>query len=138
MTVTEGHFMKYQYYISIVPTIYSTSSGVDIRTNQYAVTSQSHLVGETSAPGIFFKYDIEPIMLIVQAGRHSFLRFLLRVVNVLSGALVAAQWGLGFLDVVEDVYGERIRKLLGRGGSGGGFSSRDTATGLLGHEKRMV
>ncbi|KAL8745764.1 MAG: hypothetical protein Q9190_002144, partial [Brigantiaea leucoxantha] len=85
---TNEHFFKYQYYLSVVPTIYTRSpppppssslltpsSNFDyqlqreyvdprttILTNQYAATSQSHPVSERMVPGIFFKFDIEPIL----------------------------------------------------------------------------
>ena len=74
----EDHFYKFQYYLSIVPTIYSDSLAAlraldsadsadtagffaqrAIKTNQYAVTSQSHTVPEQSVPGVFVKFDID-------------------------------------------------------------------------------
>jgi hypothetical protein len=39
------------------------SSSHAIRTNQYAITSQSYSVPENYMPGIFIKFDIEPISL---------------------------------------------------------------------------
>ncbi len=61
-------------------------------TNQYAVTEKSHLVGERSVPGVFFKYDIEPVMLLIERERAGVLRLLVRLVNVVSGVLVAGAW----------------------------------------------
>ncbi len=61
-------------------------------TNQYAATSQSREVPENSVPGIFFKYDIEPILLIVAEQRSSFLALVVRLVNVVSGVLVGGGW----------------------------------------------
>lgn len=115
---TPDHFYKFQYYTSIVPTIYTTDSHhlslsppeniLDpshndynnpysyspntVWTNQYAVTSQSHQVGENLVPGIFFKYDIEPLLLIVSEEWGGFLALLVRLVNVVSGVLVAGSW----------------------------------------------
>lgn len=43
-------------------------------------------------PGIFFKFDIEPILLTVRAERDSFLRAVVRIVNVISGVLVGGGW----------------------------------------------
>ncbi|KAL8708685.1 MAG: hypothetical protein Q9220_006510, partial [cf. Caloplaca sp. 1 TL-2023] len=116
---TADHFYKYQYYISIVPTIYTRSpsppslpappssttssskstSGDNntpdlpynpsdqntLHTNQYAATSQSHPVNERTIPGIFFKFDIEPILLTVREERAGFLALVVRLVNVVSG-----------------------------------------------------
>ncbi|MCJ1254942.1 hypothetical protein MMC24_002758 [Lignoscripta atroalba] len=107
LATTPAHFFRYQYYLSIVPTVYTrsstpslsspspgviTSSSDSIFTNQYAVTSQSHLVGEQSIPGIFFKFDIEPILLTISERRGGFLALVVRVVNVVSGVLVGGGW----------------------------------------------
>ncbi|KAL9596958.1 MAG: hypothetical protein Q9219_005469 [cf. Caloplaca sp. 3 TL-2023] len=112
---TPDHFYKYQYYLSVVPTIYtrspsppppppsssssssssstsSSSTRNTIITNQYAATSQSHPVPENVIPGIFFKFDIEPILLTVREERESFLWLVVRVVNVVSGVLVGGGW----------------------------------------------
>ncbi|KAI1000590.1 hypothetical protein K3495_g7606 [Podosphaera aphanis] len=91
-----NHFQKYQYFLSIVPTIYSVESSYSnsvVYTNQFAVTDQSQMVGERSVPGIFFKYDIEPMLLIIEESRDGFLQFLIKMVNVVSGVLVTCHWG---------------------------------------------
>ncbi|MCJ1431031.1 hypothetical protein MMC27_000381 [Xylographa pallens] len=108
VATTDTHFNKFQYYLSIVPTIYTRTftdriplnrtthsplaSASTILTNQYAVTSQSHEVPEQSIPGIFFKFDIEPILLTISESRGGFLALCLRVVNVISGVLVGGGW----------------------------------------------
>ncbi|KAF5875033.1 putative endoplasmic reticulum-golgi intermediate compartment protein 2 protein [Botrytis fragariae] len=119
---TPNHFHKYQYFLSIVPTLYSlspstfspSSSPTLLRTNQYAVTSQEHIVGERSVPGIFFKYDIEPLLLTVEESRDGFLRFVVKVVNVVSGVLVAGHWGFTITEWGLRVWGRRS----GRGAKG--------------------
>lgn len=137
--ITEAHFHKFQYYLNIVPTIFtsrrvSTPSGAldprllpqpptldmtphskskdgrvthvpitskqkrdhrSIFTNQYAATSQSREVASNTIPGIFFKYDIEPILLIVSARNTSFLALAVRLVNVISGLLLKMSGFLG-------------------------------------------
>jgi len=113
---TPNHFHKFQYFLSIVPTIYtidpSTPYGTrTIFTNQYAVTEQSHIVGERQVPGIFFKYDIEPMLLTVEESRDSFLRFVVKVVNVFSGVLVAGHWGFTITEWAIAVLGKRRRKM---------------------------
>ncbi|KAI9844684.1 MAG: hypothetical protein M1837_005426 [Sclerophora amabilis] len=93
LATTDFHFYKFQYYLSIVPTLYSASStSKSVTTNQYAVTEQSHVIGEQSVPGVFFKFDIEPILLMVREERGGFLAFSVRLVNVISGVLVAGGW----------------------------------------------
>ncbi|RDW81997.1 hypothetical protein BP6252_03109 [Coleophoma cylindrospora] len=105
IATTPNHFHKFQYFLSVVPTIYS--AGRDIFTNQYAVTEQSHMVGDRSVPGIFFKYDIEPMLLTIEERRDGFLRFVVKVVNVFSGVLVAGHWGFTLTEWAMSVWGRR-------------------------------
>ncbi|MCJ1272423.1 hypothetical protein MMC21_000209 [Puttea exsequens] len=124
---TPTHFHKYQYYLSVVPTIYTRSPSPSpssplsstIFTNQYAVTSQSHPVDERSVPGIFFKFDIEPILLTIREERGSFLALVVRVVNVMSGVLVGGGWCYQLMGWAREVSGS------------GGRARRGTDTGLL-------
>lgn len=114
ITTTSQNFEKYQYYLSVVPTIYTKAGIVDpdtktlpdpstitpaqrkhtIFTNQYAVTSHTRTLPASwySTPGIFFRYNIEPILLVVSEERGSLLALLVRLVNVASGVLVAGGW----------------------------------------------
>ncbi|KAI1336803.1 endoplasmic reticulum vesicle transporter-domain-containing protein [Xylariaceae sp. FL0016] len=108
----EAHFHKFQYYMSVVPTVYSVdgSTSRTIFTNQYAVTEQSKEVNERMVPGLFFKYDIEPILLTIEERRDGFLTFAVKVINVLSGVLVAGHWGFTISEWVREVVGRRRRK----------------------------
>jgi len=131
-STTSDNFFKYQYYLSIVPTIFTrsgspnpatlpppptldsssrapTSDRNTIFTNQYAATSQSHGVDHRTIPGVFFKYDIEPILLIVAEERGSFLRLLVRLVNVISGVLVGGGWMYQLSEWASEVWGKRRR-----------------------------
>ncbi|KAH7385932.1 endoplasmic reticulum vesicle transporter-domain-containing protein [Pyrenochaeta sp. MPI-SDFR-AT-0127] len=132
VTPTEAdHFYKFQYYLSIVPTIYTDDSSLiplldsvnrdpknhpassifhtthAIKTNQYAVTSQSHTVPETNVPGIFVKFDIEPIMLNVVEEWGGFWRLIVRLVNVISGVMVAGGWAWQMYDWSLETWGRR-------------------------------
>lgn len=56
----------FQYYIKIVPTMYVKLNGETIHTNQFSVTRHSKSVsaasGESGMPGIFFSYELSPLM----------------------------------------------------------------------------
>ncbi|KAI2473297.1 DUF1692-domain-containing protein [Annulohypoxylon bovei var. microspora] len=117
INLAEAHFHKFQYFMSVVPTIYSVQRGSGsapaertIFTNQYAVTEQSKEINERLVPGLFFKYDIEPILLHVEERRDSFLTFGVKVVNILSGVLVACHWGFTMSEWLREVVGRRRRK----------------------------
>jgi hypothetical protein len=122
LSTTPNHFHRFQYFLSVVPTIYSVSSPSSpanpfgaprlLYTNQYAVTEQSMQIGERAVPGIFFKYDIEPILLTVEESRDGFLRFVVKVVNVLSGVLVAGHWGFTLSEWVGEIFGRRGRRKM--------------------------
>ena len=100
----------------MVPTIYSRAlAGARkiISTNQYAVTEQSYLIDERTIPGIFYKFDIEPILLRVSEERGGFLGLLVKIVNVVSGVLVGGGWCYQLADWVSEVRDRRKRKSQG-------------------------
>ena len=110
-----AHFQRFQYFMSVVPTVYSVGQpgrrgARAIFTNQFAVTEQTAVVDDHNIPGIFFKYDIEPMLLTVIESRDSILVFLLKIVNVLSGALVAGHWCFTLSDWVREVLYRRRRR----------------------------
>lgn len=152
---TSDNFYKYQYYLSIVPTIFtrkrvSSTQGIldpalipqpqtldsghgspkvkpdskTIFTNQYAATSQSRPIPGNSIPGIFFKYDIEPILLVVAEQKSSFLGLIVRLVNVVSGVMVGGGWLYQLSDWAVEVWGRR-RKRQSEGVLHGRHSSTD-------------
>ncbi|KAJ5124480.1 uncharacterized protein N7515_008305 [Penicillium bovifimosum] len=126
---TTDHYYKYQYFLSVVPTLYSRGKNAletytrslastaarytrnTVFTNQYAVTSQSGAIPESPmvVPGIFFKYNIEPIMLLVSEERAGFLSLLIRVINTISGVLVTGGWVYQIVTWVGGFWGRRRR-----------------------------
>ncbi|KAI9880512.1 MAG: hypothetical protein M1830_002552 [Pleopsidium flavum] len=115
VATTPNHFFKFQYYLSVVPTIYtrdstSPTTSNTIFTNQYAVTEQSHMVGERAIPGVFFKFDIEPILLTVAEERGGLLALVVRLVNVVSGVIVGGGWCYQLSGWVGEVWGRRKKR----------------------------
>jgi hypothetical protein len=98
-----------------VPTVYSVGRST-IVTNQYAVTEQSKEISDHAIPGVFFKYDIEPILLAVHENRDNIFRLTFKIVNILSGVLVAAHWGFTISEWAQEVVGRRRRAAAGEGG----------------------
>lgn len=172
---TDKNFYKFQYYLSIVPTVYtkrrvSTRSGAldpaaipqpatldavpdeaqmgelgtipehvtnpllnkdtqSIFTNQYAATTQSREVSHEVIPGIFFKYDIEPILLIVSAQRSSFWSVVVKLVNVISGIVVGGGWMFQLSEWASDLLNRRRRRTAGDGLIHGGLDRKDEKFG---------
>lgn len=87
------------------------------------ITSSIVLIHHSlSLPGIFFKYDLEPIHLTLQERTTSFYHFLVRLVGVVGGVWTCTSFALRTIARVEREAG-RIRKGKGRmrEGSVGGF-----------------
>ncbi|WFD35576.1 hypothetical protein MCUN1_002432 [Malassezia cuniculi] len=88
--IAKEHSMSYQYYLSIVPTRFISTSGRHIDTNQYSVTDYVRTLGpkDRTIPGIFFKYDVEPLALTIRARSTTWISFLVRLAGVIGGLWV--------------------------------------------------
>lgn len=127
---TDTHYYKFQYFLSVVPTLYSKGRGAldaytrapnsaaarsgrnAIFTNQYAATSQSGALEEKPilVPGIFFKYNFEPILLLISEERGGFLALIIRLINTVSGVLVTGGWIYQISGWFSEVIGRRKRQ----------------------------
>eukprot|EP00842_Homolaphlyctis_polyrhiza_P003460 jgi/Hompol1/4114/HPOL_003486-RA len=95
LEIGTSHFDNFMYFVGVVPTIYvnkarSFFTGT-LLTNQYAVTEFSHAVDESkpdAIPGIFIKYNIEPISVRVTESRMGFIQFITRMNGIIGGAFV--------------------------------------------------
>ena len=90
-----------------------------METNQYAVNTQQRELGQFGVPGLFFKFEIEPISVTVEDSHASFIGFVIRLVNVLSGVAVAGGW---IYAVWDNMIGA-IRRTRARAASNGGMLS---------------
>ncbi|KAL3898191.1 MAG: hypothetical protein SGCHY_002913 [Lobulomycetales sp.] len=99
---THKPFSTIKYFLNLVPTIYIDHAssnplrivlgGRTMNTNQYAVTeyrTESDDERSGNIPGIFFKYEIEPISVRVTAEKQSSLvHFVVRLAAILGGLFV--------------------------------------------------
>jgi len=87
-------FQMYNYYVNIIPTIFEDSSNNILVTNQYGVTENKreidHDKGSHGTPGIFIKYDVEPLILKITEYHRSFRVFFTRVCGIIGGVFVCA------------------------------------------------
>lgn len=95
--------MGYLYDTSIVPTVYE-KLGAYVDTNQYAVSERqfdqkSTKRGSTTVPGIFFRYDFEPLSISIKDRRLSFIQFIIRLVALLSFVVYIASWTFRMVDL---------------------------------------
>lgn len=79
-------------------------------------------MNERSVPGIFFKFDIEPILLTIREERGGFLALFVRVVNVVSGVLVGGGWCYQLMGWGREILGRGRRSDVGMGMLHGGVN----------------
>ena len=76
-------------------------------------------------PGIFFKFDIEPILLTIREERRGVMALLIRVVNMVSGVLVGGGWCYQLFGWGREILGRGRRSEPGmgmlHGGANGGI-----------------
>jgi len=89
--ITENHFTYYQYFLSIVPTVYKQEAKRRVLlTNQYSVTDMSADVAKShNLPGIFIKFDFEPLLVNIVEVKKSFFHFLVRLCGIVGGIYVS-------------------------------------------------
>lgn len=91
---TNDHLQAFRYFTTVVPTLYE-KLGLIVDTYQYSLTELHHsykvnkLGKPDGIPGIFFKYDFEPIKLIISEKRIGFFQFIARLGTILGGLLIA-------------------------------------------------
>ncbi|KAK6253251.1 hypothetical protein QUC31_014971 [Theobroma cacao] len=83
----------YQYFIKVVPTIYTDIRGRTVHSNQYSVTQHFknlEVIYPNSHPGVFFIYDFSPIKVTFKEEHISFLHFITNICAVIGGIFTVA------------------------------------------------
>ncbi|XP_021899907.1 endoplasmic reticulum-Golgi intermediate compartment protein 3-like [Carica papaya] len=83
----------YQYFIKVVPTIYTDIRGRTVHSNQYSVTEHfrnSEVVHFDSVSGVFFVYDLSPIKVTFKEEHISFLHLMTHICAVIGGIFTVA------------------------------------------------
>ncbi|KAF9351555.1 hypothetical protein BGX26_010475 [Mortierella sp. AD094] len=90
--ISDSSFEAFQYFLVVVPTIYEDRSKNQLLTNQYSVSEYRRAFGEDQAvPGLFFKYDFEPLTLMIsEESSMSFGHLLVRLAGLVGGYFVTA------------------------------------------------
>ncbi|XP_025160500.1 endoplasmic reticulum-Golgi intermediate compartment protein 3 isoform X2 [Harpegnathos saltator] len=90
---TEGAMMFY-YYIKIVPTTYVRADGSTLLTNQFSVTRHSKrmplYMSDSGMPGIFFSYELSPLMVKYTEKAKSFGHFATNTCAIIGGVFTVA------------------------------------------------
>ena len=87
-TVTDGYGM-FQYYLQVVPTLFTFLNGTTIQTFQYSVTEHTRHVDPGSnrgLPGVFFFYEVSALHVEVEEYRRGWTHFFTGVCAAVGGA----------------------------------------------------
>jgi len=134
--VTHDDFIAYQSYLRVVPTTYIAPRSEPLHTNQYSVTHYERKVSHNKGvPGIFFKFDIEPVRLTIIQRTTTLAQFFIRWAGVVGGVFVCASWALRATDrMITVVAGpddsDSIAPIADSVRSGGMMRSKWTGTAL--------
>ena len=72
-------FVSYQYFLTVVPTTYIAPRSSPLDTAQYSVTHYTKVLEHgRGIPGIFFKFDLDPMSLTIYQRTTSLMHFLIR------------------------------------------------------------
>eukprot|EP00096_Caligus_rogercresseyi_P007870 TRINITY_DN25_c0_g3_i1.p1 TRINITY_DN25_c0_g3~~TRINITY_DN25_c0_g3_i1.p1 ORF type:complete len:386 (+),score=113.04 TRINITY_DN25_c0_g3_i1:87-1244(+) len=86
--------LMYQYYLKIVPTTYSRSDGGTFTGNQYSVTRLEKDVSSSldsgGMPGVFFNYELAPLMVKYSEKEKSFGHFATGLCAIIGGVFTLA------------------------------------------------
>ncbi|XP_051147136.1 uncharacterized protein LOC127262479 [Andrographis paniculata] len=83
----------YQYFVKVVPTVYTNIRGHTIESNQFSVTEHyksSEVDHFRSPPGVFFYYDLSPIKVTFKEEHTPFLHFLTHICAIVGGTFTVA------------------------------------------------
>lgn len=93
--VTQENFVAYQYFLHVVPTTYIAPRTYPLSTHQYSVTHYTkQLEHHRGTPGIFFKFEIDPIKITHHQRTTTLLQLLIRCVGVIGGVFVCTSYAI--------------------------------------------
>lgn len=92
---TDKNFIAFQYFLHVVPTTYIAPRTKPLRTSQYSVTHYTREVQhDRGTPGIFFKFELDPLHITLHQRTTTFLQLLIRIVGVLGGVFVCMGYAI--------------------------------------------
>ncbi|KAI9067729.1 DUF1692-domain-containing protein [Trametes sanguinea] len=87
--LTHEPFVAYQYFLHVVPTTYIAPRSKPLHTHQYSVTHYTRTLDHhRGTPGIFFKFDLDPMKLTIHQRTTSLTQLIIRCVGVIGGVFV--------------------------------------------------
>ncbi|KAI8587145.1 endoplasmic reticulum vesicle transporter-domain-containing protein [Geranomyces variabilis] len=91
---TREGYQMFQYYVKVVSTRFRFMNGTTIHTNQYSATEHDRDTTPTAhaggLPGVFFNYDISPMLVTYTEYQKPFTHFLTDICAVVGGVFTVA------------------------------------------------
>lgn len=92
--LTENRFEMFQYHIKVVPTsTKNLEQSEPFESNQYSVAEQRRPVesmfGGNGLPGIYVKYDLEPLSVHITEVRRPMMQFFVRLCGIIGGVFAS-------------------------------------------------
>lgn len=88
--IVTSSLAQHIYIIQVIPTSYNSGSMV-LNTNQYSFTQHHQRVQQGPSfalPGVYFRYDINPLMIHIHEESYGFANFLTRLCAIIGGLYV--------------------------------------------------
>ncbi|KAJ3991407.1 endoplasmic reticulum vesicle transporter-domain-containing protein [Lentinula boryana] len=121
-------FVAYQYFLHVVPTTYITPRSAPLHTHQYSVTHYTRVMEHNQGtPGIFFKFDLDPMSLTIHQRTTTFTQLMIRCVGVIGGVFVCMSYAIRITTrAVQAVTGSEDEVIVSASSSGakGGLRSK--------------
>ncbi|GAA5946476.1 hypothetical protein JCM3765_000260 [Sporobolomyces pararoseus] len=114
-SLKRANFHIFQYFLSVVSTTYVDARRRILQTNQYSVTDMDRTTEHgKGVPGIFFKYDIEPMSLTIRERTTTLIQFLVRLAGIVGGILVCSDYGFRTADfLISGLLDKKVEPLPG-------------------------
>ncbi|KAI6035703.1 endoplasmic reticulum vesicle transporter-domain-containing protein [Pisolithus marmoratus] len=95
LEIASEPFVAYTYFLHVVPTTYIAPRSSPLHTNQYSVTHYTRTFAHgAGTPGIFFKFELDPMVISIHQRTTSLIHLLIRCIGVIGGVFTCASYFL--------------------------------------------
>ncbi|KAJ7278215.1 DUF1692-domain-containing protein [Mycena rebaudengoi] len=137
LEITHDPFVAYQYFLHVVPTTYVAPRSAPLHTHQYSVTHYTRVLDHhRGTPGIFFKFDLDPMSLTIHQRTTSFLQLIIRCVGVIGGVFTCMGYAIKVTTAaVEAVTGESAGEIAPSSASSSSLRTKFSGASLRARPK---
>ncbi|KIK60121.1 hypothetical protein GYMLUDRAFT_168431, partial [Collybiopsis luxurians FD-317 M1] len=86
---------EYLYFLHVVPTMYITPCSTPLHMHQYTVTHYTRVMQHSEGtPGIFFKFDLDPMSLTIHQQMMTFTQLLIQCAGLIGRVFVCMNYAI--------------------------------------------